>query len=196
MFSEGEKANGVYVLCEGRVKLSTYSEDGKAIIIRIAEAGEVLGLSAIIAGGSYEATAQVVEACQVNFVRRDEFLGLLNKSSDAALNGLRELSRNYHQAYKQICSLGLSACAGDKLARLLIDWYDHADNGESGVHIRMIYTHEEIAEMIGSSRETVTRLLKEFTDRELISLKKTDLYIPDRKKLAAAMGVKPAPHVT
>lgn len=197
LFAEGQPANGVYIICAGRVKLSTYSEDGRAIIIRIAEAGELIGLSAIIAGTAHEATAQVVEACEVNFVRAVEFLAFVNKNGDAALNALRELSRNYYQAHRQVCSLGLSASAGDKLARLLLEWYDHAvDDGPGGVHIRMIYTHEEIAEMIGASRETVTRLLKDFADRELISLKKNHLHIPGRKKLAAVIGTRRAPRVT
>lgn len=188
LFAEGQLANGVYVLCSGRVKLSTYSVDGKAIIIRIAEAGEVLGLSANISGIAYEATAQVVEACQVNFVRRKEFLEFVSKHGDAALNALRELSRNYHKAHKQICSLGLSASAGDKLAKLFLEWFDHTDDNGAGAHIPMIYTHEEIAEMIGSSRETVTRLLKDFANRKLITLVRADLFIPDRKTLEAAIG--------
>jgi CRP/FNR family transcriptional regulator len=196
LFAEGQPANGVYVICAGRVKLSTYSEDGRAIIIRIAEAGEVIGLSAIIAGTDHEATAQVVEACHVNFVRAREFLAFVNKNGDAALSSLRELSRNYYQAHRQVCSLGLSASVGDKLARLLLEWYDHAaGNGADGVHIRVIYTHEEIAEMIGSSRETVTRLLKDFADRKLISLKKNDLHIPNRNRLSAALGTRRASNV-
>lgn len=196
LFAEGQPANGVYILCAGRVKLSTYSEGGKAIIIRITQAGEILGLSASISGVVHEATAQVVEACQVNFVRRDEFLTFLSENSDAALNALLELSRNYHQAHRQICSLGLSDSAGDKLAKLFLDWYDRSDDEGAGVRIPMLFTHEEIAEMIGSSRETVTRLLKYFTDRKLISVNRTGLHIPDRRKLEAAIGQRHRPRVT
>jgi CRP/FNR family cyclic AMP-dependent transcriptional regulator len=192
LFAEGQPANGVYVICSGRIKLSTYSPDGKALIIRVCEAGEVLGLGACVAGLSHEATAQVIEDCRVNFIRRDEFLNLLSGSSEAAFNALRELSRNYHHAHMQICSLGLSMSAGDKLAKLFLEWFDHAPESANGVHISMIYTHEELAEMIGSSRETVTRLLKNFVKRGLIVLNRNDLFIPDRKKLSGAIGARHA----
>lgn len=188
LFVEGQPANGVYVLCAGRVKLTTYSAEGRAIIVRIAEPGEVLGLSACVAGISWEASAQAVDDCQVNFVRRAEFLDLLKTSSHVALNAIRDLSLSYHRAHTQICSLGLSASVSDKLAKLFLDWYEKSDNDKADRHILMSYTHEEIAEMIGTSRETVTRVLKTFKARKLISLNGTDLHIPDKKKLAATIG--------
>lgn len=192
LFAEGQPANGVYTLCSGRVKLSTYSEDGKAIIVRVVEAGGVLGLSACIAGLNHEATAQVLENCQLHFIRREEFFDLIEQSPAAAIKAMEELSRNYYHAHSQICSLGLSASAGDKLAKLFLEWYDHTASGPdaSGRHIPINYTHEEMAEMIGASRETVTRLLKSFSTRGLISLRRNDLYIPDRQKLASAVGCR------
>lgn len=188
LFMEGQAANGVYVLCSGRVKLSTYSEDGRSIIVRIAEPGEVLGLSACVSGLPFESSAQVIADCQVNFVRKDEFLNFIGAESPAALNAIRELSATYHKAHSKICSLGLSASVSDKLARLFLDWYDRNAEDGSGAHITMDYTHEEIAEMIGTSRETVTRLLKRFRNRKLISLDRTDLHIPDKKRLENAIG--------
>src|SRR6476661_1240700 len=70
LFFEGQPSNGIYMLCEGRVKLSTCSQDGKVIILRIAEPGEVLGLSATVSDSIYEATAEVIEPCHVSFVRK------------------------------------------------------------------------------------------------------------------------------
>jgi len=190
LFMEGQPSKGVYLLCSGRVKLSTYSEDGKAIILRIAEAGEVLGLSAVVSGLPYEKTAQASDDCRVSFVRSSDFLAFIQKNPLAALNALRQLSTNYHKAHLQICSLGLSASVGDKLARLLLQWYDASANGGGPVRILRNYTHTDVAEMIGTSRETVTRLLKDFKDRGLITLSKTELCIPDRKRLRTAIGTK------
>jgi CRP/FNR family transcriptional regulator len=193
LFLEDQPAEGVYVLCSGRAKLSAYSEDGRSLIVRIAEPGELLGLSAVAAGISYEASAQIITDCQVNFIRAKDFLNFLNKYSAAALNAIRELSLTYHRAHSQICSLGLSASVSDKLAKLLLEWYDRSGANGSGAHIPMSYTHEEIAEMIGTSRETVTRLLKAFRLRELIVIDHADLFIPDRKRLAAAVGSRHGP---
>src|SRR5688500_2115737 len=188
LFTEGQPAIGIYMLCAGRVKLSTYSAEGRSLIVRVAEPGEVLGLSACVAGVAHEGSAQVITDCQVNFVQRSDFLGLLKNSSAAAMSAVRELSNLYHKAHAQICSLGLSVSASDKLAKLLLGWCKTVDDSGAGVRVRMIYTHEEVAEMIGTSRETVTRTLKMFKDRGLIKIVGTDLLIPDKKRLSGAVG--------
>jgi CRP/FNR family transcriptional regulator len=188
LFTEGQPASGVYVLCAGRVKLLTYSEEGRSLIVRIAEPGEILGLSACVAGVAHEASAQVISDCQVNFVRRSDYLKLLKDNSEAALNAIRELSLLYHKAHTQICSLGLSVSAGDKLAKLLLEWCMKSDAADAGARIKMGFTHEELAEMIGTSRETVTRMLKTFRDRGLIVVEGNDLLVPDKLRLRASIG--------
>ena len=205
LFAEGQASQGVYILCYGRVKLSTCSRDGKVIILQIATAGEVLGLSAVVSGADYEATAEVIEPCQIGFVRKSDFLRLLQQNQDACLNAVKQLSQNYQTAHVQICSLGLSSSVADKLAKLFLGWcgtsgddhhgngngyhYNGNGNGNGAVHLKIHYTHEEIAEMIGTSRETVSRLLKNFRERKLISLKGTDLVIHDRRRLESIAGV-------
>lgn len=197
LFMEGQPAVGIYMLCQGRVKLSTCSPDGKIIILRIAEAGEVLGLSAAVSGAEYEATAEALEPCQVNFIRRDDFLRFLRTSAASSLNAVKQLSGEYHTAYTQICSLGLSASVSDKLAKLFLGWCRTngngkcLENGNGGIHLKLSYTHEEIAEMIGTSRETVTRLLTDFKKRKLITLKGSDLIIHSREKLESIVGARP-----
>lgn len=190
LFMEGENPQGVYILCQGRVKLSTCSRDGKIIILQIAEAGEVLGLSAVVSDSFYEVTAEVIEPCQVSFIRKPDFLRFLQQNPDACLNAVRQLSQNYQTAHMQICSLGLSNSVADKLAKLFLGWCNH--NGSSGsggtVRLKVSYTHEEIAEMIGTSRETVSRLLKNFRERKLITMKGSDLVIHDKKRLETMIG--------
>lgn len=191
LFVEGQPSNGIYMLCQGRVKLSTCSREGKVIILRVAKAGEVLGLSETVSDSVYEATAEVVEPCQVNFVRKDDFLRFLKQDNKACFNAVKHLSYKSHAAYMQIRSFGLSSSAADKLAKLLLEWCKSNGSTEEmngSVHLKISYTHEEIAEMIGTSRETVTRLLKDFRTRQLISLKGSDLIIHDRRRLDATIG--------
>lgn len=182
LFMEGQPSNGVYILCQGKVKLSTSSKDGKILILHIAEAGEVLGLSAALSSDNHSSTAEVIEPCQVNFVRNEDFLEFLRVNNEACFSALKQLSRDYNTAYLQVCSLGLSNSVADKLARLFLGWCKAASEDGDRVHIKMSYTHEEIAEMIGTSRETVTRLLKTFRDKNLITLKGSDLIIHDKKR--------------
>jgi CRP/FNR family cyclic AMP-dependent transcriptional regulator len=188
LFMEGQPSNGVYMLCQGKVKLSTCSKDGKIIILHIAEAGEILGLSPTVSDSVHVATAEVIEDCQVNFLRNEDFVEFLKTNSEACMSAVKQLSNNYQTAYLQICSLGLSSSVSDKLAKLFLGWCKTAGDGSNTVHLKVSYTHEEIAEMIGTSRETVTRLLKEFKERNLVTRKGADLIIHDREGLESSIG--------
>lgn len=183
LYMQGQRSNGVYILCQGRVKLSTCSKDGKVIILHIAEPGEILGLSSAVSNSVHLATAEVLEPCQVNFVKNDDFLTFIRQNPEACLNAVRQLGNKYQTAYFQICSLGLSNSVADRLASLFLAWCKESDEDSNPIQLKMPYTHEEIAQMIGTSRETVTRLLKDFKERNLISLKGSNLVINDRKTL-------------
>ena len=190
LFVEGQAVQGVYILCSGRIKLTTYSEAGRAIILRIAEAGEAVGLSEVISGIPYEKTAEATDECRVGFVKAQDFLKLLRSDNEAAFKAMRQLSSNNHKAYLQICSLGHSVSVGDKLARLLLQWCDGRSVNGGPIRIERTHTHSDIGEMIGASRETVTRLMNDFRDRGLIKLTRTEVCIPDRRRLQAAIGTK------
>ncbi|MDI1243449.1 MAG: Crp/Fnr family transcriptional regulator [bacterium] len=188
LFIEGQPTDGVFMLCRGRVKLTTHSRHGKSLILRIAVPGEVLGLSAVISGTVSESTAEVIEPCQVNFVLKSEFRRFLEENADAGMNALHQLSLQYKTAHMQIRSLGLSACVADKLATLLLEWSKNEPSNNGSVHLRNTFSHEEIGEMIGTSRETVTRILKDFRVRDLISIKGPNLHIPNMRNLEATIG--------
>jgi CRP/FNR family transcriptional regulator len=193
LFVEGQPAKGVFMLCQGKVKLSTCAPDGRMIILDIAEPGEILGLSAAMHGTEYETTAEVLELCQVNYVKTPDLIGFLQNNHEACLNAARQLSRNYQTAFRQVCALGLSDSVADKLAKLFLGWSGNGNgrsNGNGGVQIKNLFTHEEMAEMIGASRETVTRALKYFRENDLVTVRGSDLHIHDRKRLKAAIGMR------
>jgi CRP/FNR family transcriptional regulator len=194
LFVEGQPSNGVYMLCRGRVKLSTCSQEGRVIILEIAEAGDIIGLSAAVNGADYETTAEVLELSQVNYVKTSDLLRFLKGNPEACLNAARQLSRNYQTAYRQICSLGLSDSVSDKLAKLFLGWSGNGSGSNGRVQLKNLFTHEELGEMIGASRETVTRALKHFREHNLITLKGSDLVIHDRQRLKAAIGSNRIPY--
>jgi CRP/FNR family cyclic AMP-dependent transcriptional regulator len=183
LFVEGQPPRGAYVICSGRVKLSTTSRDGKTLILRIAQAGEVLGLHATVSGRPYELTAETLQPCQLDFIRRDDFLRLLQHHSDACLNAAQHLSQNCQSSYEMIRSLGLSHSVSEKLARLLLEWASDGDLTKEGIRIKISLTHEEIAQLIGTSRETVTRVLSEFRHKKLAHLRGSTLLILDKASL-------------
>jgi len=189
LFVEGQSPRGVFMLCAGRVKLTTCSSDGKALIARIAEGGEVLGMSAAVSGRPYMVTAETLVPCQVNFIKREDFLGFLKENGAACLRVAEHLSNNYHSAVEQSRSLGLSHSASEKLAKLMLEWC--AKNGketDKGISLKMTLTHEEIAQLIGASRETVTRLLGDFKAKGLISVKGSTLIICNKPALIAMVS--------
>jgi len=183
LFVEGQPARGVFVLCAGQVKLSTSASDGKTLILRISEPGDLLGLPATISGRAYEVTADVIEATQANFISRTDFLNFLRDHGDAALRVAQELSETYQSAFAEMRTIGLSHSAGEKLARFILDWGAHHKSEKGAVKFDLTLTHEEIAQMIGASRETVTRLFADFKRRNLLLVKGSSVTIMDQPGL-------------
>ena len=186
LFVEGQTPRGAFVLCSGKAKLSTTSREGKVLILKIAEAGEVLGLSAVIAGEPFETTAETSGPCQVNFVEREALIRLMQKNGEAGLHASQALSKEFQSAYRDIHDLVLSRSSAGKLAKLLLSWTPSREQPEPPeVRVRASMTHEEMAQMIGSSRETVTRLLSDLRKKELIRLEGSTLVIRNRTALEA-----------
>ena len=183
LFIEGQQPRGVFVLCAGKVKLFTSSQEGKTIITKISEAGDLLGLNATISNRPYEVTAEMVEPGQANFIARDTFLQFLRENGEVALRVAEQLSRNYYTAYEEIRTLGLTTSPSEKFAKLLLSWSAGGGPANGTSQIRLTLTHEEIAEMIGTTRETVSRLFSEFKKKQLLQLKGSTLVIRNKPAL-------------
>lgn len=169
LFVEGQTPRGIFVLCKGRVRLSLCSSTGKTLIMKIVEPGEVLGLSATVTGKPYEVMAETTEPCQVNFVRREDFLHFLRQHSESGLRVAEQLSEKYYSACRDIRMLSLSHSSGEKLAKLLLDWSAETKQAaNTDIRVRLKLTHEEIGQMIGTSRETVTRHIAEWKKRKIL----------------------------
>jgi CRP/FNR family transcriptional regulator len=183
LFVEGEEPRGVFILCTGRVKLTTSSTEGKTLIVKIAEAGEVLGASSTILGKPYEVTAETLEPSQANFIKRSDFLRFLNTNVEACMHTAQQLSEKYQSAQREIRSLGLAQTTSEKLARLFLDWAAHGEETPKGTRLTVLLTHEEIAQMIGTTRETVTRIISDFKKKQLIEVKGSSIFLVGRKAL-------------
>lgn len=185
LFVEGQNPRGVFVLCSGKVNLSTTSREGKILILKTAQAGEALGLSASISGVAYETTAETASPCQLNFVDRAHLLELLESHPEVGVHAAQSLSRDFQNAYRDIHDLVLTRSSAGKLARLLLSQSPTQDADSVEVRIASSMTHEEIAQRIGSSRETVTRLLSDLKRKHLIRLDGPTLVIRNRMALEA-----------
>ena len=183
LFMEKQDPRGVFVLCEGQVKLSISSSEGKTMILRLAKPGEILGLTAVFAGTPYEVTAETLRPCQVAFIRRDDFMRFIAQHPEVYHAMVKQLAAFYDDACEQLRTVGLSSSAPERLGRLLLDWSHGAEQTKVGTRLTLPLTHEEIGEFIGSSRETVTRTFSDFKSRRLIALKGSTVTIPNRAAL-------------
>lgn len=188
LFVEGQPARGVFVICAGRVKLSASSADGKTLIFRVADPGELVGLPATISGKPYGLTAEVLEPTQANFIPQEAFLKFLSEHGEASLKVAQLLSNIVHTAYEEIRSLGLSRSAEEKLAKFLLDLSNRHGQARGEARLKLTLTHDEIAQMIGASRETVTRLLANFKKKQLVQIKGSTLVIRNRSALEHLAG--------
>jgi CRP/FNR family cyclic AMP-dependent transcriptional regulator len=168
LFMEGQEASGIFAVCSGHVKLSTSSHKGKAIILRIAEAGELIGLPATLSGKPYEVTAMVSEQARATFIPRAAFLRFLSANPAAVVQVAQLLMNSHYASHEVIQSVGLSHSAPEKLARFLLGWSANHAHGQDDLRIAL--TQEEIGEMIGVTRETVARLLTTFKKRSLLTV--------------------------
>jgi CRP/FNR family transcriptional regulator len=183
LFIEGQQPRGVFVLCAGKVKLSTSSREGKTIITKISDSGDILGLNAVVSNRPYEVTAEMMEPGQANFIPRDSFLNMLKDYPEVAVRVAQQLSRNYYTAYEEIRTLGLSASPSEKFAKLLLSWSTKGAQDDGSAQVKLTLTHEEVAEIIGTTRETVSRLFSEFKKKQLMTLKGATLVIRSRMAL-------------
>lgn len=185
LFVEGQMPRGAFVLCSGKVKISTTSKEGKVLVLKVVEPGEVMGLSAMISCEAYEVTAETIGPCLVNFVEQDGLLQLMETSGELGMRSAQAVSREFQFTYREIHELVLSRSSSGKLARLLLSWVGHDASKDSEFRIHTPATHEEMAQRIGASRETVTRLLSELRKKDLIRLDGTTLVIKNRPALEA-----------
>lgn len=184
LFVEGQRPRGVHVLCEGRAKVSIASAEGKTLVLRIAQPGELLGMNATLTGEGYGATVETLERCRIDFIAREDVLKLLDRDKRACLGVAQALSRKLSSVVEHTRLLFLSKSAAEKLARLLLRWCDeHGKRTAQGIRLDSGLTHEEMAQMICASRETVTRVLGEFKRKHIVSLADNAIFIRNRKAL-------------
>ena len=183
MFVEGQNSRGVYVLTQGRIKLTTTNRAGRTLIMKIAQPGEILGLHETVRNSSYELTAETLQPSQLAYIHRDDFLRLLKHNADFCLQVTQQLSQQCESAYDMIRSIGLSSSVTEKLARLVLQWAKNSPTSDGAIRVRSLLTHEEIAQLIGSTRETVTRILSEFKKNHVLEVTGSVLLIRNKAAL-------------
>ena len=183
LFMEQQRSRGIYLLCEGQAKLSFTSSGGKTLVLRIAKPGEVLGLLSALSGNPYEVTAATLRLCQVAFVSSNDFQKFLRKRPAVFECVAKHLGWEYKAACEQLYAVGLGASVYERVAKFLLNWSTEEGAPGNGNRFTLPLSHEEIAEHIGTTRESVTRALGEFRSRDLIESDSSTFAIANRAAL-------------
>jgi len=189
LFGEQSASPAIFIILSGEVKLSISSSDGKRLILSIAKAGEILGLSSTLSGLPSDSTAEVISHSKIATVTRSTFLRFLSRHPAAYQAVTEELGLQYKVACEQLRTVALSPTAHEKLARLLLSWNHGGKENDLCTECRFSFTHEEIGEFIGATRETVSRTLSFFKTRHLVAFDGTTLTIPSRMALENFAGM-------
>jgi CRP/FNR family cyclic AMP-dependent transcriptional regulator len=184
LYAENEQPRGLYIICAGSAKLSISSGSGKKLITRMVPAGESLGLSNVLSGKPYRTTAETVTPCQLKFVKREDFLRFSEEHRAVSFNVARQLIEECESDANQIRALGLANSAAERLAQLLLAWCDETGvPSASGMRFPVAMTHEDISQLIGTSRETVTRLLKSFREKKILTVRRSSMTVHKKSEL-------------
>lgn len=173
-FLEGQFAAGVFLLRRGTAKESMVSSTGRIAIIRVVGPGAILGVAAVLTGTPHDYTVETLEPCHADFLAKTQFLDLLKTSSHLGKTVADQLNRDLKDAYASVRCLGLSGSVSGRLARLILHWAEYPmaneDKNAAKKRIRVILTREEIGQSMGTTRETVSRMLGEFQEKRWITM--------------------------
>jgi len=187
LFAEGQSPSGMFILRSGRVRISSATADGKRIILKIVGPGDVLGLDAVVSGKPHQASAESLEPCQLTLVKRLDFMRFLKDHPDFCLKVAEQLSESYRAAHREVSSRANSV--GGRLAKLLLEW--RPSNGTSlgqESRIDLLLSHEQIAEKIGVTRETVSRTFSDLKKRGILRGKRSSWVICNESALREIAG--------
>lgn len=183
IFTTDSPCHGVFVLCAGRAKLSTASRDDKKVMLQVASAGEVLGLSSVLPGANYEVSAETLSPSVLRLMKRDDFLQFLHRFPETSSRLLDALGQEYTVALQSLRSLAWFPTATARVAQLLLHICEEEAGGEQESKVKLLLTQEQIAQMTATSRETVTRLLGQLRRERIITIRGSDLVIRNRAAL-------------
>ena len=174
---EHETGSALFVIVEGKVKISRVSDDGREVILTILNESDFFGEMAIIDGLSRSANVTAMEDSELFIIQRNDFIALLQTHPEISISLLKELTARMRAADLKIKSLSLKDAEG-KVATVILQLADDVGKIKNGtVEIEKLPLQHDLANMAGTSRETISRTLHSLVKKELIELKGSKLKI-------------------
>jgi CRP/FNR family transcriptional regulator, cyclic AMP receptor protein len=183
LFAEGQLPHEVFLLLDGQVKFFMNANDGRRLTVHIAGPGELLGLPSAFTSAPHKTSAETLYPSRIACIACSDFMKFLLIYPKASQAAARELSESCDRTYTRLRTIGVTPCNRAKLARLILEWATFGKQTERGIQIHMALKHGEIAECIGTCRESVTRILRDFQRWQVIELRGSLLTIADLNAL-------------
>jgi CRP/FNR family transcriptional regulator, cyclic AMP receptor protein len=184
VFSQGDDSDRVFILCGGYVKLTASSSRGRNLIVRIAGPGAILGLHAAMSQRPYEVTAEALSEVRLRALSRQDFMGFLRRHKESQIRAVQCVCQEYRFALQDACRIALTETVAARLARLLIELAQQIGEwDDGGYRVPLLLTHEEMASMTCTTRETVTRTLGQFKKEGTLSIRDSVIFLHDPEKL-------------
>jgi CRP-like cAMP-binding protein len=190
LFHQDSPALGVFCVLDGQVKILKNSEDGKETITRIATCGDVLGLRGVLTDSNQPVTAKVMQDAQICFIDRKFFKDLILKSPEAANSLIMRLAKDVTQLEDKVEGMNTKTVR-QRLVQLLLSFCQTYGMRKAGeVFIDLKITRAEMAAMVGTTPETIIRILSDMDSTGIIRQDGKKIFIPDMIALADESGVE------
>lgn len=184
VFAQGDDSAQVFVLCGGYVKLTASSSRGRNLIVRIAGPGAILGLHAAMSQRPYEVSAEALSEVRLRAISREDFMGFLRRHKESQIRAVQCVCQEYRFALQDACRIALTESVAARLARLLIELAQQIGEwGDGEYRVPLLLTHEEMASMTCTTRETITRTLGQFRKEGTLSILNSVVTVHDPEKL-------------
>lgn len=189
LFYEGNRAFGLHYLNSGKVKLSTFTPDGKVYITRIMTAGDLLGCHAFFTGETYAVTAEVLEEATVCFLEQDDVHRLFDANPLFGMQLINKLGKQLRSAEHKAADIAYKSVP-ERLAELLLTLRDSCGEplSEDQVRLDISLSREDLASMIGTTVETIVRTLSRFRQLDLIGSEKKQIVLKSVGRLSSMVA--------
>jgi CRP/FNR family transcriptional regulator len=189
IFQQGAQPHGIYTVNSGKVKIYQVTETGKEQIVRMAKKGDVLGYRALITADKYSCTAEVIEESNICFIPKSVFLDMTTQNGSISNNLLKLLSTDLKRAENKIANL-VDKPVRERLAEALLFLKETYGFEGDNATLNIVLTREDIANIVGTSKETAIRLLSEFKDEHLVEFEGKKIKLSNIRSLAHLANVQ------
>lgn len=195
VYLPSDASNCVFLLAAGRVKLTSITPDGKQAILAFIEPGEIFGEMALLAQAEREEYAEAMSASTIVLLEKQALENVINQSPHLALGVTKLIGLRRQRIERRLRSL-LFRSNRDRLIQFLLELADrYGEATPAGLHLAIPLSHQDIASVIGTTRETVTHLLGELQLARMLKVARQKIVVTDPAKLAAELDVRlPAPY--